>query len=62
VDLPAIRSRIAKLIPYQRRVRPPIADSFPTFVESELRRVDTSSREVVQALQDLNDRITALEG
>lgn len=62
MDLPALRARIAKLNPYQRRTRPPNADSFPAFVEGELRRIDTSSREVVQALQDLSDRLTALEG
>ncbi|WP_066766054.1 hypothetical protein [Sphingobium sp. CCH11-B1] len=60
MDLSAVRTRIAKMVPYSRRVRPGAADSFPTFVESELKRLDTSSREVVQALQDLNDRLTAI--
>lgn len=60
MDLSAVRSRIAKMVPYSRRVRPAAADSFPTFMEGELKRIDTSSREIVQALQDLSDRLTAI--
>ncbi len=60
--LAALRSRVAGLVAFQRRTRPANAESFPPFVDAELRRIDTNSREIVQVLQDLDARLTALGG
>jgi hypothetical protein len=62
MDLAALRDRVAKLVPYQRRLRPPNAESLPAHIDAELRRIDTSSRDIVQVLQDLNERLTVLGG
>lgn len=62
MDLPALRAKIARLVPYTRRVRPGSADSFPPFMDQELLRIDTANRDIVQALKDLDARLTALGG
>lgn len=62
MDLPALRARAAALVAYHRRLRPTQTDSFPPFVDGEFRRLDTTTREIVQVIQDLNDRLTALGG
>ena len=62
MDLPALRAKAARLVGYQRRMRPSVPESFPPFVDGELRRLDTANRDVVEVIKDLNDRLTALGG
>lgn len=52
---------IAKLQPYRRQFRPASPESLPVFMDGELRRLGTSSREIVEAIQALEARIKALE-
>ena len=49
----------AKLLPYSRRIRPNNPESLPSFLDSELLRVSTSSQDIVKALQDLDARLRA---
>lgn len=51
---------IAKLTPYKRQLRPSTPESLPKFLDGELRRIDTSSREIVEALQALDARLKSL--
>lgn len=50
---------IMKLVPFKRQLRPTTPESLPKFVDGELRRLDTSSREIVEALQSLDARLKA---
>lgn len=56
-----MRAKVAALVPYARRIRPSQPDSFPPFMDGELRRIDTNSRDIVQVIKDLDARIAALE-
>lgn len=53
---------IAKLMPYVRQIRPTNPESLPGFLDGELRRIDNSSRDTVQALKELDQRLKALGG
>lgn len=50
----------SRLLPYRRQLRPAIPESLPTYLDGEFRRIDNSSRDVVQALQDLDERLKRL--
>ncbi len=56
----AVRDRLKKLLPYRRQVRPAIPASFPSFVDGELLRLDTTTRDIVGGLQALDPILEAL--
>lgn len=58
--LAAMRARVASLIPYRRNPRPVGPDSFPPYVERELQRAAVTTAALVQALKDLDERLSAL--
>ena len=51
---------ISKLTPYKRQLRPATPESLPPFLDGELRRLDTSSREIVEALRSIDARLKAI--
>lgn len=56
----AVRDRLRKLISYRKQVRPPLPTSFPPYVDSELQRIDTTTRDIVAGLQALDPILEAL--
>ena len=61
MDLVALRQRVAKLVPFRARVQPSDPASFPPYVAAEFRKLDTTQRDIVQVLKDLDARLTDLE-
>jgi hypothetical protein len=47
--------------PYRRGIRPAAPASFPTFVDTELARVQAALAALTQAYKDLEARVAALE-
>lgn len=50
-----------KLAAYRRGIRPVLPDSFPQHADKELDRVAQVTNQLLQAIQDLNLRVTDLE-
>lgn len=51
----------AKIKPYVRSIRPTMPDSLPRYTDQELDKIGRLTITLLQALQDLNNRIAALE-
>lgn len=53
---------LSKLLPYSRQLRPARPESLPAFLDGEMRKIETSSRSVVEAISALDARLKALGG
>jgi hypothetical protein len=51
----------ASLTPYRRSFRPAIDASFPKFVEQELDKIAVVTNHIIQAINELEARVKALE-
>lgn len=52
---------LSKLIPYRRSLRPALPESLPQYLDTEFQKIATATNNIVQALQEQDARIKALE-
>jgi len=50
-----------QLLPYSRALRPVLPQSLPQFLDAELQKIAVATANIVQVIQDLDDRIAAVE-
>jgi hypothetical protein len=50
---------LSKLTPYRRPIRPSFPDSSDRYVDQELDRIAVVTSNIIQAIQDLDARLTA---
>lgn len=50
-----------KLAAYQRTSRPPLPESLPLYLDTELQKISVAINNIIQVLKDLEERVVALE-
>ena len=51
---------LTRLEPYTRRVRPNDPAGLASYMDEEFRRIETSSRDIVAAIKDLDSRLKSI--